>query len=387
VDQSRCDRLGSRDSIHRVQVWWVYGPSGAGKSVTSWALFEDLAVDGVRCAYVDIDQLGMCSSALDSDPGRDRLKGRVLAGIASTYAGAGCERLVVSGVVDPELMGWYADRLAPHELTMCRLAVDDAELTRRLEERGVDEEWVADALEEARDLEAAGLAHPVVDTGVGTVPATAAAVRASLAGAPPILGPSEPDEPDETDDTMVQISEVETSALWVAGSRAVGKSSVAFGIWLALRNQGTVAAYVDLAQLGFVRGVSDDRLPLANAAIAWRCFHAAGARRLVLSGRLSSAEERDLLARAISPTALRVVGLTADGTSYAARVRARGRGEAPELAGDTLRGASPEHLATEARQAWAEQGDDAGTSAWDASYDTTGRSPAEVGAAVLTDWR
>jgi hypothetical protein len=156
---------------------------------------------------------------------------------------------------------------------------------------------------------------------------------------------------------------------------------------LALRNQGTVAAYVDLAQLGFVRGVSDDRLPLANAAIAWRCFHAAGARRLVLSGRLSSAEERDLLARAISPTALRVVGLTADGTSYAARVRARGRGEAPELAGDTLRGASPEHLATEARQAWAEQRGDAGTSGWDASYDTTGRSPAEVGAAVLTDWR
>jgi hypothetical protein len=106
-----------------------------------------------------------------------------------------------------------------------------------------------------------------------------------------------------------------------------------------------------------------------------------------MSGRLGSAAERELLARAISPTALQVAGLTADETSYAGRVRARGRGEGPELSGDTLRGASPEHLAAEARQAWAEQRGDAGASAWDASYDTTGRSPAEVGAAVLADWR
>jgi hypothetical protein len=364
-----------------VQVWWVYGPSGAGKSVTSWALFEGLAVDRVRCAYVDIDQLGMCYPALDADPWRERLKGRVLAGIAGTYAEAGCERLVVSGVVDPKLIGWYADRLAPHDLTMCRLALGDAELTRRLEARAVDEEWVADALEEAHDLEAAGLPHPVVDTGPCTVPAVAAAVRASLTDAPPAIGTGEPD------DDMPAVGQVETSALWVAGPTAVGKSSVAFGIFLTLRNEGIPVAYADLDQLGFVRGVSDAGLRVANTAIAWRCFRAAGARRLVMSGRLGRTPERDRLTRAIAPTTLRVVGLTADEGSYVLRVGARGRGDAPELAGDTLRGASPEHLTGEARRAWAEQHGDAGAVVWDASYDTTGRSPTEVGAEVLTGWR
>jgi hypothetical protein len=364
-----------------VHVWWVYGPSGVGKSVTSWALFDDLAADDVRCAYVDIDQLGMCYPPLDTDPGRDRLKGRVLAGIARSYADAGCERLVVSGVVDPTLMGWYADRLAPHALTMCRLAVHDAELTRRLEARGVDQEWVDEALEEARDLQEAGLPHPVVDTGLDSIPESAAMVLSALVGARPVIGAGEPD------DVMPARWEVSTRALWIAGPSVVGKSSVGFEIFLTLRDGGTTTAYVDLAQLGFVRGVSDDGLTVAHTAIAWRCFRAAGAERLVMSGRLGSAAERVLLARAIDPTALRVVGLTADECSYVERMGARGRGEAPELAGDTLRGASPRRLAREARRAWAEQHGDAGAAAWDAAYDTTGRSPADVGAEVLNDWR
>jgi adenylylsulfate kinase-like enzyme len=364
-----------------VRVWWVYGASGVGKSVTSWALFDDLALDGVRCAYVDIDQLGMCYPALDADPWRDRLKGRVLAGLAGSFAEAGCERLVVSGVAEPTLMGWYADRLAPHDLTMCRLVVEDGELARRLEARGVDHEWVDDAIEEAHELEAAGHLHTVVDTGHGTVPQVAAAVRSALAGAQPAIGPGEPDQ------GMPAVDQMGTKAMWVAGPRAVGKSSAAFAVFLALVDEGTTSAYVDLDQLAFVRGFSDDGMRVANTAIAWRCFRAVGAQRLVMSGRVHSLEERDLMARAIDATTLRVVGLTADERSYAERVAARGRGEGPPLAGDTLRGASAEHLATEARSAWAEQHGEAGAAAWDAAYDTTGRSTDEVAAEVRTDWR
>jgi hypothetical protein len=362
-----------------VRVWWVYGPSGVGKSVTSWRLFEDLAADGVACAYVDIDQLGMCYPALEADPGRDRLKGRVLAGIADSYAAAGCERLVVSGVVDHALMGWYADRLAAHDLSMCRLTVGEGELTRRLTVRGVDDEWVADALEEARDLDAAALPDAVVDTSEGSVADVAAAVRSALAGASRTVGSGAPD------DGVPAASEVRTSALWVTGHTAVGASSVGFGIFMSLGDETT--AYVDLQQVGFARGISVGDLRFVNAAIAWRCFRAAGAQRLVVSGRLESPPERERLAEAIAPTRLRVVGLTADETSYVARVAARGRGEAPQLAGDTLVGAAPEQLRAVAARAWAEQQRGLGAAAWDASYDTTGRTAAEVAAEVLTDWR
>jgi adenylylsulfate kinase-like enzyme len=41
-------------------VFWLYGPSGVGKTTTAWALYEQLAREGVRTGYVDIDQLGMC---------------------------------------------------------------------------------------------------------------------------------------------------------------------------------------------------------------------------------------------------------------------------------------------------------------------------------------
>ncbi|WP_151081421.1 AAA family ATPase [Nocardioides cynanchi] len=359
-----------------MQVWWVYGASGVGKSVTSWRLFQGLGDDGAACAYVDIDQLGMCYPALDDDPWRDRLKGRVLAGIAGSYAAAGCERLVVSGVLDPDLIGWYADRMAPYDLVMCRLTVDDAELTRRLEARGVDAEWVADALEEAHDLAAAGLLDRVVDTGSAAVPEVAAAVRSALSEAAPADGTGEPDDPPTLPDQV-------TRALWVTGPTAVGKSTVGFGIFLALRDE-TTAAYLDLEQLGFSRGIDAD-VRIANAATAWRCFRAGGAQRLVVTGPLRSAAERVQLERMLAPTPLRVVGLTTSEASYGERVAARGRGEAPELAGDTLVGASEEQLAAVARRGWAEQRD-TGTAPWDASYDTTGRSAAEVGAEVLGDW-
>jgi hypothetical protein len=363
-----------------VQVWWVYGPSGVAKSVTSWRLFEDLAADDVASAYVDIDQLGMCYPALDADPWRDRLKGRVLAGIAGTYADAGCDRLVVSGVVDPGLMGWYADRLDPHRLTLCRLAVDDAELTRRLTARGVDDAWVADALEEAHDLEAAELPHAVVDTGVRWVGEVSAAVRAALAQACPGVGPGDPD-----DESPAPPADLESRALCVTGPTAVGKSSVAFEVFLKLREETTVA-YVDLEQLGFTRGVSGDQR-FANAAVAWHCFRAAGARRLVMSGRLERADERRVLAEAVAPAPLHVAGLTADETAYVERVAARGRGGPPELAGDPLLGADPEELAVAAARAWAEQQRDAHASGWDAAYDTTDHTAAEVAEQVLTDWR
>jgi len=48
-------------------ILWLCGPAGTGKTTVAWQLFTELTV-GVRAAFADADQLGMCPSA-----GRQRL--------------------------------------------------------------------------------------------------------------------------------------------------------------------------------------------------------------------------------------------------------------------------------------------------------------------------
>jgi CO dehydrogenase nickel-insertion accessory protein CooC1 len=84
-------------------VFWICGASGVGKSVAAWALFETLAAEGFRVAYVDIDQLGMLYPAGSDDPERHLLKAEALLALLPGYASAGAQVLVVSGVVDPRL--------------------------------------------------------------------------------------------------------------------------------------------------------------------------------------------------------------------------------------------------------------------------------------------
>ena len=45
-----------------------------------------MAADRWACAYVDIDQLGICYPELRSDPGRYRLKERNLSAVAANFA-------------------------------------------------------------------------------------------------------------------------------------------------------------------------------------------------------------------------------------------------------------------------------------------------------------
>ena len=51
-----------------MQVAWQYGAPGVGKSTAAWQLYSDLTDSRVSCAYVDIDQLGMCYPAPLHDP-------------------------------------------------------------------------------------------------------------------------------------------------------------------------------------------------------------------------------------------------------------------------------------------------------------------------------
>ena len=51
-----------------VPVLWLCGPSGVGKSTVGWAIFDQLSRTGVRSAFLDLDQVGLCYPAPADDP-------------------------------------------------------------------------------------------------------------------------------------------------------------------------------------------------------------------------------------------------------------------------------------------------------------------------------
>ena len=58
----------------RLPVLWICGAPATGKSTVAWRLFGDVADEGVRVAYVDIDQLGMLYPAPEGDADRHLVK-------------------------------------------------------------------------------------------------------------------------------------------------------------------------------------------------------------------------------------------------------------------------------------------------------------------------
>jgi adenylylsulfate kinase-like enzyme len=61
---------------------WLCGAPGAGKTATAWAIFEQLRDAGVRAAFVDADQLGMCYPQAEDDPQNDRIKAQAFGAVA-----------------------------------------------------------------------------------------------------------------------------------------------------------------------------------------------------------------------------------------------------------------------------------------------------------------
>ena len=167
-----------------MRVLWLFGPPGVGKSTTAWQALNALSRDGAETAYVDIDQLGMVYPAPDDDPYAERLAGHALAAVAGEFERQGAEWLVVSGVLNPDLMPFYIDLMAPFDLTMIRLTVDLAEHKARMDARGVDSAGWDEVLEDRDAYEAASLETPVVVAGGAPPDEIARRVIAATAGAP-----------------------------------------------------------------------------------------------------------------------------------------------------------------------------------------------------------
>lgn len=318
-------------------VLWLCGPSGVGKSTVAWELFTGLPGAG----HVDIDQLGMCYPEIPSDPGRTVLEGRILGHAVTNFEAAGANCLIVSGYIDPR-RGIHIEYLTQAALTVLRMRCDQPELRRRLEVRARPGEQRESALREAEVLDHSMLGYPVLDTTGRTAAEVLKTVRDRWPDQParqPGRWPDPPGAPGEV--------------LWLCGTTAVGKSTIGWEVADRSRRAGHITGFVDLQQIGFLNppvgpDTGNHRLKAANLAAVWANFHEHGAQRLVVVGPVEHHSQVLLYIDALPAATVMLYRLHAGPDQLRERIRHRGLGGGPPIAGDELRGQSAAVLA----QAW-----------------------------------
>ena len=158
------------------------GPVGVGKSSVGYAIFQQVYRSGTKVAYVDLDQVGLCYPSPADDPHNHRVKAQNLGVVWPAYRAAGARCLIaVGGVPSREIVMTYAGKVPDTDLTLCRLRAAPECLTERVFRRGLGRGPVipgppasksrqllagtaAEAVREARELDAADFADLCVDT-------------------------------------------------------------------------------------------------------------------------------------------------------------------------------------------------------------------------------
>lgn len=115
------------------------------------------------------------------------------------------------------------------------------------------------------------------------------------------------------------------TVLWIAGPRAVGKSSVGWEVFTRLFAH-TRTGYIDLAQITFATPAPDLPARAERLDAVRRTYQQAGARHLVITG-----DHADL-----TPDA-KLYWLHADEDRLLARLLLRSQGRGPAIPGDDLR--------------------------------------------------
>lgn len=324
---------------------WLFGPPGVGKTAVAWEIYQRLGRDGLACAYVDIDQLGMLYPESTSDPGRHRLKERNLDTVVANFARAGARGVVISGVVDPS--GVALGELGSMEMTLCRLRADPDQLRERLRSRrGSQPGIVENALREAEILDGSGLAVPVVDTtGLGIDEAAQQALDVSR-WAPARAFPGEGDGPDGWR------SSAGGRIVWLCGPRGVGKSTIGFTVFRGLLQTGFTAGYIDTDQIGFSAvALHDPWLRARNLAAIWENYRSSGGETLVVVGPARDGKDISVYEAMLPEASFHWFRLHAGPRELAKRIRTRQQGGSWPQPGDLLRDASDvqvEQAATEA---------------------------------------
>lgn len=320
-----------------MRVLWLFGPPGVGKSTTAWEALNALSRDGAATAYVDIDQLGMVYPAPDDDPYAERLAGHALAAVAGEYERLGADWLVVSGVLNPDLMPFYVDLMAPYRLSMVRLTVDLEELRARMDARGVDAAGWDDVLEDVHAYEDAASETPTVVASGVSPGEVARQVIAAVSDVATGARQAENTRPTRREN---QGSGRAGEAILIGGTQGVGKSSVAWTAFMTLRDRGLRTGFIDLRQVGFFGhegGPVNHELQAATLAALWPVHQAAGASLLLLNGPVDRPDQVTIYSSALGENTLRWHRLTADESALTTRILGRSKSrDAARLAGDTL---------------------------------------------------
>lgn len=317
---------------------WLIGTAGAGKTTTAWELHSQLADEGVRVAYVDADQMGMAYPARPEDPDCDQVKARGLGAVWPGFRAAGAQCLIVSGLVDrAATVADYAAQVPDTTMTLVELRVGSEELRDRLIGRG-SENLIEPAIALAAALEREPLTEHRVDTSGRSVEDVAKLVRESIGDWPGVTASSV-----RAFDTPAPIESDQLPMTWICGATGVGKSTVAFGVFMRLLNSGVKASYIDLAQIGWLRPAAEDdpdghRLKARNLTALWQAHRAAGSDYLVVSGAGGGAATVQHYLDAVPDCEPTVVRLNARPEILDDRIRLRSKGIGVELPGDDLRG-------------------------------------------------
>ncbi len=320
----------------RTPVLWLCGPPGVGKSTVGWQIYRRLNANSRGCAYVDIDQLGMCYPESGHDPGRHGLKERNLGAVVANFVDAGARGVVVSGVVGPT-PGTGTTGLADLEVALCRLRTGPDQLRQRLESRRGSFAGVEDALAEAVRLDSSGLPGTLVDTTGLTVEQTAEAVLQASEWAP---ADGHPEPAADRDDRPP--SPAGGQVIWLCGPTGVGKSTIGFALYLRLMRAGLTAGYIDADQVGFCAAAPrHHQLKASNVAAVWENYRSASAAILVAVGPVGDGEEARLYEAVLPRASFKWFRLHSGPRELARRIQARQSGGSWPQPGDPLRGASP----------------------------------------------
>jgi predicted kinase len=315
----------------RLPVLWLCGAPATGKSTVAWQVFNDLADQGLRVGYLDIDQIGMLAPQSDADPRCHRFKVDNLAAMVSNYRTAGAQVIVISGVIDPAHGHDFAEAAAEADITFCHLTVDEPTLRERLAARG----WPYEAADEAMVMMSALADAPFVTTVIDTTGRDPVSLARDAAA---LVTPAS-----STPGTQKLLECSAGDVTIVIGPRAVGKSSVSWGMAMRRWVSGERTVYVDLDQVAFLRPApSDASLQGANLGVIWRNALSRGANRLIANGMVTTNEDLAILRHAVRPAPVQALRLAASPNTLWERIRARSAGSQSRLINDDLENATPD---------------------------------------------
>lgn len=312
-----------------VRIVWIAGAVATGKSTAAWVLYRRLAAQGVRAAYVDIDQLGMCYPHPVDDPEGHLLKTHALTALLPGYQAHRAQVVIVSGVIDL-VCGPRPALPSATDLTLVALTPDSDDLRKRILGRGCESRDAEGAVAVNDVLRTAAFVDMAIDTNGLSVSTTVERLLPTLR----VPGGSErSDQPGP-----VRGSTAETAVVAVTGPRAAGSSTAGFGLASRRWRAGEPTAFVDPGQLSFVSGsASTDELAARQLAVMHEFTASRGAELFVVSGRPAVINTTTL--KTVAPAAPHtIVRLRADRATLEDHVRQRALGHAARLAGDDLLG-------------------------------------------------